>query len=320
MADNSLTIPFSAKSGESLESSISTWAALEQVGIPKSAGVAVLADVFAMVGYAKNGKSARDYIQETCSSVGVSGNTININIGFYVWVSDLDLPYILSVNNTSGSIGTGTRFERPASFDVIFNNNDAVDLGRLFDGTLRIEMPAFADDGSVISPSPTVKIIGTNAVLSERATTVFRANGTVEGYKHTLTISLKVPKVELRDPATGNLKTISAYSTANLKATVRVAWGDCDPTMPDYEDCIERTQDNLEISFPACVSALLNACVGDLDGDGDIDIDDMLIGALGLPTSLSRMIKDAEGDGKQIVWWSICTGKVIKQKWKPNHE
>ena len=315
--DNSLIVSFNANSAADLTSNISTWAALEQVKKPNSAQEATVSDVFAMVGYAKNGKSARDYIQELCSSLRIVGDVINIDIDFYVWVSSMDLPYTLTVNNTSGSIGPGTRFTRPTSFNIIFNHTDAVDVGRLFDGTLKAEMPFFADDGSVISPSPTFEMVGSNAVLSEKATTVLRANGTVEGYKHTLTISLGVPRIAV-DKSTRNTITYGAFSTVGLEASIRVAWGNCDPDTPGYEQCIARTQDNLKIDIPACVKSLLNACVVDMDGDGDIDIDDLILGALKLPSSITNITRGT--GGKQIVWWDTCTGKVIKQKWKPDNE
>jgi len=301
--NNSLTISFSASASSS---DVSTWAALEQVDIPESAGEATVSDVLTMVGYAKNGKSARDYIQENCSSLRVVGDVINIDLDFYVWVSSMDLPYTLSVNNSSGSISAATRFTRPTSFNVIFKNTDAVDVGRLFDGTLSAEMPFFNEDGSVILPSPTFETVGPNVVLSEKATTVLRADGTAEGYKHTLTLSLDVPRVEKVDMATGNSKTIAAYSVTGLEAIVTVVWGD-------------NKSDTLNIAIPSCVSALLNACVGDMDGDGDIDIDDLLIGGANLPEQITDLFTN-NNQGKQIVWWNTCTGKVIKQVWKQDNE
>ena len=316
--DNSLTISFNANSETDLTSEITEWAALEQVKKPKSAQEATVSDVFAMVGYAKNGKSARDYIQELCSSLRIVGDVINIDIDFYVWVSDMDLPYTLTVNNTSGSIGPATRFTRPTSFNVIFNNTDTVDVGRLFDGTLKAEMPFFADDGSIISPEPTFEMVSSNAVLSEKATTVLRANGTVEGYKHTLTTSLGVPRIAV-DKSTSNSITYGAFSTVGLEASIGVVWGNCYPDMPGYEQCIARTQDNLKIDIPSCVNSLLNACVVDMDGDGDIDIDDLILGAVKLPSSITNITDDDTG-GRQIVWWNTCTGKIIKQYWKDNDE
>ena len=69
--DNSLIVSFNANSAADLTSNISTWAALEQVKKPNSAQEATVSDVLTMVGYAKNGKSARDYIQELCSSLRI---------------------------------------------------------------------------------------------------------------------------------------------------------------------------------------------------------------------------------------------------------
>lgn len=304
MSNVSITIPFDVSDSDGLSSNLTEWASLEQADVPNSASEASISDVFAMIGYAKSGMTSLDYISENCSSVRTMGDSIFINLDFYVWVSDITLPYTLSVSNSSASIGPATKYTKPTSFNIIFEDDLSVDIGRLFAGNINAEMPFFASNGSIILPSPSISVVGSNVVLSEKATTVLRAEGSVDGYKHTMTIELVVPRVYDGE------RTSAKYSVTGLNASITVQWGDCSS---DDADCLSSHRDTLVMEIPNCVDSLISSCVTDMDGDGDIDLDDLLLS--GLPTTMTDFT-DGESTGRQIVYYSTCSGKILKQFWK----
>ena len=144
MTNTSIITSFINRDTSVLDSSgLQEWAKLEQADIPKAAETATLKDAFAMVGYAKNGRSARDYIMDSCPYAKITKGSVTIEMDLYVWPSDLGLRYWLT--SSIGEISKGVLFRRDRSFDVIFNSQQSVDIGFLFDGEFVQEMPFFDD-------------------------------------------------------------------------------------------------------------------------------------------------------------------------------
>lgn len=290
MTNASMITSFINRGTSVLDSSgLEEWAKLEQADIPKAAETATLKDAFAMVGYAKNGRSARDYIMDSCPYAKITKGLVTIEMDFYVWPSALDLPYWLTTS--VGEISKGALFRRDRSFDVIFNSQQSVDIGFLFDGDFAQEMPFFDNQGHKLDPQPTVSIEGTNVVLSAAATGVLRATVTAKGYLHTLTIKVSETPVTKTDATTGDSVTLGGYDLDNLSATIMVVWGNCGHE--DYE-CIESHRDILAMVIPACVGDLLNACDG----------------------NQSSTLTVNDDDRKYVVYFSACNGEILDQGWQ----
>lgn len=273
-------------------SKLDEWAKLEQVDAPKSSEGATIADAVNMVAYAKQGNSAFDYIADSCTYITVKDGAVIVKLQFWVWPSSMDLDYTLETS--IGEIEAGTKVSKIKSFDVIFDKSDSVDVGFIFDGTLKPEMPFFASLGSDISPDPVITQDRTKIELSTTCTTVLRATGRAEGYKHTLTIELATSTKEKIDSDTGEKVTLTGYSLPNPEITV--VWGNCEE---NDTQCIETHKDELELSVPQCVTDLLNAC-----------------GEEEPATSLENLYDD----WKYVVQWDTCRGIIVNEFFKDADE
>lgn len=275
MMNKSVQTSFNGPESGSLDTSLDEWAKLEQVYTPNSAQGATIKDAINMVRYAESGISAFQYVNDSCAYIVGS----NVKLDFYVWPSDMDLEYELT--SAAGEISKGIKISKPKAFNIIFDKTDSMSVGFIFEGTLKPEIPFFTSVGGDISPNPTITIDGQNIILSESCTTVLRADGKADGYRHTLTI-----------PIAGNVTSINS-------PTVTVTWGSC---ASDDVECIEDHMDVMEMDIPQCVNDLLGRCESEDNSSRD---------------SLETLYDE---DPKYMVYWNTCNGKPIKEFWKEPDE
>lgn len=284
--NNSLGVTFNGSSSSTTGGLGEDYAALEQENPPKSSDDATLRDAVAMLDYVQQGNSAFDYIAENCSSVRVVDGKVTITIGFFVWPSRMDLEY--SLRTTEGVISDSSSIYREhRSFSIVFNNSSSENVGYLFEGTLRPEMPFYTEKGVDISPDPTITVNGPAVQLSREATTSLRANVIAEGYRHELVLTLSEAGTTKIDPETGEEVALEGYTIPTPK--VFVDWGAEDD---------EETNDSLTMEIPACAESLLNACPGDDVGGG---------------TNLN--IIDDDDNLYYFIYWDTCEGEIVDQFW-----
>ena len=168
-------------------SSSSTWATIEQDAIAKTADIADLGTVYRMLTAIENNGSALETVYEDCEYVTFLGNVATVKLGFYVWLSDLDLDY--SISCPLGSVSSGRRVNDSRSFNVVFNGTDSVTLPYLFTGDLTQEMPKYDDEGAESYASTTHAAGSAVVTSSDNIYTVLRAEGKAAGYHHTLTMT-----------------------------------------------------------------------------------------------------------------------------------
>lgn len=284
--NNSVGVQFSDASatGDTLE----VWAKLEQLDPPEASESATLKDTAEMVAYAEQGNNAFDYIADNCSAIMIIEGVVTIVIEFVVWVSSTDLEYTL--HSTAGYINPEyTLYQKGSSFDIIFDKASSKDLGFLFGGTIDKEMPFFDSNGGDISPDPTITVVGSLVTLSTSCSTVLRANGLVEGYKHQLLIPLpEAPETKL-DKDTGEEVVLIGYSVPSPK--VIVDWGTGDPNEKE-----EGTFDSQMMEIPTCAEDLLNSCDTSSETKSNVGID--------------------EENWYFYVYWNRCTGDVLESFWR----
>ena len=189
MINTSLSISFT-KEDSSTSSTVEQWARLEEV-YEEESKEAKINDVTQMLARVKAGLSAFSYIKDVCPYATTDGETITIALDFYVYVSDLALPYKL--HTSLGTISRGVLTHVPKSFQKVFQGSSSEELDWLFEGTATPLMPYFTKYGVVV-PDVVVgengKINGTSIVLSDPVYTVLKVTGNAIGYKHTITMDL----------------------------------------------------------------------------------------------------------------------------------
>jgi len=221
------------------------WVHLEQRDTGKGTNKVTLADMYQMHAYARAGRSAYDYLEETCPYVKRAKNgDVEITLEFFAWPSRSDLNY--SINSSSGILSAREVVTEQRNIDVVFDGGKTAAMPFVFAGPLVPQMPFINPDGEIITP--TLTIDGATALLSEEATGVLRGTGTATGHKYRVTITM--PCVESEEDI-------------NLEITITATWAGGDKE-PDKEEL------NLEI--PECVSAILGRCAS---GSGKTDgVDD----------------------------------------------
>lgn len=226
-----LTIPFGQSEADSGRGD--TWARLEQGYKSSTSDAANLGDLSQMFALARTGHSAFEYVADVCPYAEVVENLVIVQLDFYVWPSDISLPYTLKAD--LGAISEAERVEEYRSFDVAFQGSDSENLPYIFNGSFVPEMPFISSAGEILAG---VEAAAESSVLSlsESAYCVLRADGRVAGFKHTITMTL--PKT-------------SENKIENLRNTIVVSW---------LDETGEKETDTLELEIPPCVSDLLEDC------------------------------------------------------------
>lgn len=159
---------------------------LEQEPIPYSEKVISPRDIEQMLARAISGDSAISYVDDSCRYITIQDGVITVTLDFYVWPSDLKLPY--SLNASLGEVTEGQSLEYHKSFDVILDNSSHQSLPYLLKGSGSVskQMPYFHADGSVFENSPIFEVEGLDLNSSEDVTTVLRVKGVAQGFKHSV--------------------------------------------------------------------------------------------------------------------------------------
>lgn len=201
--NDSVSVTYSPSS-ETTTTNIGEFCRMEQVYKESVRDAADNNDISQMIATARSGKSAYNYIYDVCPYVTVIGTVLEVKLDFFVWPSDMDLKYTMITG--VGTIGNKKIIKEHRAFDVPFQSSSTASFNYLFSGQVSKEMPVFSVRGESLSEIPIEKH-DTYLSYPVAITSVFRASGTVEGHRYTLTMELdKAP-----DGPTTTL--IPSYST-----------------------------------------------------------------------------------------------------------
>jgi len=264
---------------DGLAASTDIWVRLTQEAIPSSADEADLNDLYQMMAAAQSGKSAWEYVYESCPYVVIVDGVVRITLPFFVWPSAIGLPYTLSA--TLGTISDAVAYEEFRSFDMVFDHAADVDCEAIFVGEFVPQMPIFRDDGSTIDDvEPTV----TGSIVSypESVTTVLRADGKAFGFRHELVIEITKAATD----ETAEDQASQTYEIETPESAITVAWTD---------ENGETQTDIMDIKIPGCVTDLLATCPdGELKGDPH----------------------RPENEDLFVVYCSNCNGEELLARWE----
>lgn len=270
-------------SGQESTLLLADWLRLEQEEIPvtdEETGLALLGRMLAAV---KSGRSAHSVVFTECRWLEILGPVVRVSLDFYVWPSRLDLPYQLTV--PFGEVSEAEEVQLHRSFDVIFRNQDAQELGFVFAGEFWPEMPFFAGEGSEL-PATEITLAGSRVTLSAPCTTVLRATGIATGYRHRLVMELgKGLAAPDEDPELTPAQASEVYAVTGLRNQLTASWVD---------EHGETRAETMTMELPRCVEDLLAVCK-----------DGRLLGVVGC------LNRSCNGGDTLKVYYSTCTGEVI---------
>lgn len=204
-------------------------------------------DIYQMWINAQQGLSAFAYVQDDCPMT-ITENGIIIALDFYVFPSEMNLPYTLSAS--IGELGEGqilTSLDK--EFDLIFPLSKVVELDYVADN---LELTWLAGPRTArnqpISPIPTITADGRFVRSSVSMFAVFRARCQAQCYLHTVLIRLE--KFGEEEQEDGTVKR-EVYKIENLKSSVTATWTRTDGGIG---------KEILELKIPKCVEDFLTWC------------------------------------------------------------
>jgi len=223
------------------------WVKLQQFEYPDVAQAINFNDIYQMWLNAQQGLSAFAYVQSDCPMT-ITENGIIIALDFYVFPSDLSLPYTLSAS--LGELGEGqilTSLDR--EFDLIFPLSKEVELDYVASnlGLTWLAGPRTARN-QPISPIPTITLDGRFVRSSVSMFAVLRARCQAQCYLHTVLIRLEKFREEEQEDGTVKRE---VYKIENLKSSVTAVWTKVDGTVGT---------EILELDIPKCVEDFLTWC------------------------------------------------------------
>ena len=272
MGDSSnITITISPDSVTVLDTS--EWLHLEQKPFPDSANQVDSTDVIRMTSYVRAGYSAFSAVTGRCPWATINSEAVvTITLPFYVWLSDMNMPYTLS--SSIGEITDASVLELESEFTIIVDDSDLVDLGFLFDGSVSPESPCFTPEG-VVRDVPDYSISKGRIGFQETIVCVFRASGIKKGYRHSLVIEIK------RTDDTGDLLKITG-----VNPVVRAV----------YHDGGKTRVEQLTIELPECAKSFLEKC-------GESGMPEVFLNVPEPPEDNRRI---------PVQFYNVCTGKLLR--------
>lgn len=190
----------------------------------------------AMLAPAIMGMSAVGKLNDDCKYATTLNGTVTIRLDFFVWPSDIDLDYSLTINE--GSVSGQMNTSQLRSFDVVVDGNYYAELPFIFQGGFTPQMPVYYPDGRIASGIVWTTENSTLLTTTE-VHTALRGNGFAKGYKHTATINFT------KEGLAGTLK------IEDVTLLVTCTWLD--------EDNETQTK-QLDLKIPDCAKAMLEFC------------------------------------------------------------
>lgn len=237
---------------------------LEQEKNEKTYEYPTIKDIYYMWLQAVTGKSAMLMRPISCP-VEFDGETINIYLGFYVWLSDENIQYSLS--STFGEISVGQKIKKNRELSKFINNSNTVKFDYIMkDVSIEWEMPCYNSIGQEI-PRPGYKILQTGIRFDYPVFSCIRIKGKAIGYYHLCKISLnkKIEEEELSQEeivdqehyerggedyfiiTPSNKTRLNSFKIENLESTINCLWG---------KDKTEQ----MRLILPKCVEEVLSFC------------------------------------------------------------
>ncbi len=263
------------------------WVKMEQEEVSETAENANLSDIFQMLGRSASGLTAFSYRPPGMSYVVYTHSLITVDIDFWVFPSDLDLAYSLSINQ--GTLSSKTYDEVEKVGNIVVPLSDQIQMPYLLNenaSSLGWETPVYNSLGEVLDSVPLV-IDGAYITFLEDVFGVIRARFFAKGYRYTATLTFpKSPdgRAQLR----GLINNQSSFtSIVNIACTV----------ICTFIDENGNTQEEvLELKIPSAVADLLAECpsTGEIVADPRPDVAEEDI-----PTYITTY------------YYSTCTGEII---------
>lgn len=248
---------------------------LEQEHLPTSRLTA--ADLAAMLALVQSGESARRYQAASCPARVVAGQVL-VDLGLYVWPSDLGLAYSLSLAPTDlVELGQPTALELPREFDLVWTFATSYDLGFLTTAaSWSWQTPCYLKDGSRTSP-PALALEGTQLVADAAVFGVLRFSCVARGWYWPLTVTI--------DKTTG----AGLQSITDLAPLARASW----------DQNGSPATATASLALPACAESLLAACT-----DGT------------LVAEVFASVTQAQ-QNRPVVYFNPCDGQVLALRYEP---
>jgi len=263
-----------AYGAQAAKDSADTWLKLWQRPWAREVQQAGVDDLTAMWYMVLAGLSARLYRAASCPATINSEGVVTVPLDFYVFPSSLGLQYSLAA--AIGTISAGIAVEEEREFDLIFDQQDVVDLGYQAAGIEYVfQSEAYDEMGRQIA-RPRVSYAEGRVHLSASCFCVLRIRCRALGYRHTVTMELT--KFEPGEDADGAIN-YTGYTIENLRNSIQATWMEND----------ELQSEKLDLEIPPCVEDYLALCE-----------DDTLKGIIG-----------HLGDVWTIVFYSTCTGNIL---------
>lgn len=220
------------------------WARLEQEFNGDFDDAADISTVMRMISSVVEYRSAMEQLYKDCVYASIVDDVITVTLAFYVWPSQMDLEYNLSLTNGnslgSAKLTTEEVINYHKSFDVIFNNASYVELPYNFTGDFVQSMPVFTPEGK--ASRATFELVDSVIEATETVYTVLRADGIAHGYRHT---------VEMK------------FNKSDAGEEQRIDNVNCEVTLTYKNEDGETETEILQLEIPQCALDLLEWCESD---------------------------------------------------------
>ncbi len=265
------------------------WVKMEQEVIPETSLDANLFDIFQMINRSASGLTSFSYVPTSLDYVMFTPTTIEIKLDFWVFPSNMDLLYSMTINQ--GSLSSRIHDSVPKVGNIVIPLDDKVQMPYLIDPVVSSfgwESPVYDDLGHLLD-SPDITVNGPYLTFTQDVFGIVRANIMAQGYKYTATLSF--PKSQTgRAEIFGIIANQTSYtSITNVRCSVICTY---------IDENGEEQEEMLELKIPKPVLDFLAEC------------DD------GYPTLWPRCagsILDTEENQtySTTIYYSTCTGEIL---------
>lgn len=260
----------------------SCWVRLEQIMPDEAKQMASVADIYNMWTAAASGRSAVALRPEGCP-VEFDGKITRVFLGFYVWPSQPNLQYTLTV--AMGRIGHPRLVRKTRSFSAIIDRADRYALPHYMRSvTVQWETPAYTPAGELILPAPQPRLVdGIWLVWDEPVFGAVRITGVAIGAAIVLEMEFErgIVTRPLREDEEQQWHTgpsgqliltptpeskMDSHRITDLKnaITVSSACGGDTIEQGDVENVTVTTETH-DVVIPVCVQTALSLCPGEED-------------------------------------------------------